>query len=146
MRIDSLKLLLYVFNWSTLFPLSFLMCPSWFSCYFKIDLISPSIVAVSVNLWPQLSWAHKPPDPELLLKHRYSCFWNGGKHTLKRNAFQKHRTIQIDICQLFSTPRPSFTLFFFLTDLIIKFQSISWMCSRVTECNIGVRWLKKINK
>lgn len=34
---------------------------------------------VSVILWSQLSWAQKPPDPELLLKHRYSCFWNSDK-------------------------------------------------------------------
>ncbi|XP_014907237.1 voltage-dependent T-type calcium channel subunit alpha-1G-like isoform X12 [Poecilia latipinna] len=30
--------------------------------------------ALSRTLRRQLSWAHKPPDPELLLKHRYSCF------------------------------------------------------------------------
>ncbi|TDG98324.1 hypothetical protein EPR50_G00217500 [Perca flavescens] len=29
---------------------------------------------LSRTLHRQLSWAQKPPDPELLLKHRYSCF------------------------------------------------------------------------
>ncbi len=58
-----------------------------FFCFFL------ACVPSNVTHPEQLSMVQPKPDPELLLRHRYSCFWESWNGLLDTAGFQRHRSL-----------------------------------------------------